>query len=150
MNQKKIKGRHFIYEYQKIKYMKKILIVEDEEFLVTAMKDNLEAEGCTVDTAQNGEEAIERIKKERPNLILLDLLMPKRDGFYVLEEVKKNPKWKLIPIIVLSNLGGDAEIKRALEMGADDYFVKSQHPIEEVIEKVKECLEGKKSVKPIN
>lgn len=112
-----------------------------------ALKDNLEAEGCTVDTAMNGEEAMGRIKKERPNLILLDLLMPKRDGFYVLEEVKKNPEWKLIPVIVLSNLGGDVEIKRALEMGANDYFVKSQHPIEEVIAKIKEYLEGKSAVK---
>lgn len=127
--------------------MNKILIVEDEEFLVQALKDNLEAGRCAVDTAVNGEEAIERIKKQKPNLILLDLLMPKRDGFYVLEEVKKNPEWKLIPVIVLSNLGGDAEIKRALELGADDYFVKSQHPIEEVIEKVKEYLEGRGKTK---
>lgn len=100
-----------------------------------------------MDIAVNGDEVIERIKKERPNLILLDLLIPKRDGFYVLEEVRKNPEWKLIPVIVLSNLGGDAEIKRVLEMGADDYFVKSQHPIEEVIEKVKEYLEGKSKTK---
>lgn len=122
--------------------MSHILIVEDEEFLAQALKDNLEAEGYAVVVARNGDEAIEQIKKERPNLVLLDLLMPRRDGFYVLEEVKKNPEWKLIPIIVLSNLGGDAEIKKALEMGAVDYFVKSQHPIEEVVEKAKEYLEG--------
>ena len=127
--------------------MNHILIVEDEEFLIRALKDNLESEGCTVDTAANGDEAIVTIRKKKPDLVLLDLLMPKRDGFYVLEEVKKNPDWKLIPIIVLSNLGGDAEIKRALEMGASDYFVKSQHPIEEVIEKVKEYLEGGKQAK---
>ncbi|MFA6338626.1 MAG: response regulator [Candidatus Paceibacterota bacterium] len=122
--------------------MNRVLITEDEEFLVRALKDNLESEGCVIDVALNGEEAIEQIRKQRPNLILLDLLMPKRDGFYVLGEVRKNPEWKLIPIIVLSNLGGDAEIKKALDMGADDYFVKSQHPIEEVIEKVKDYLEG--------
>ena len=127
--------------------MKNILITEDEEFLIRALKDNLEAEGCSVATAANGDEAMEAIRKKKPDLILLDLLMPKRDGFYVIEEVKKNPEWKLIPIIVLSNLGGDAEIKRALQLGADDFFVKSQHPIDEVIEKVKEYLEGKKSVK---
>ena len=127
--------------------MNKVLIVEDEEFLLRAVKDNLEAEHCTVDTAKDGDEAIKLIQTNRPDLILLDLLMPKRDGFYVLEEVKKNPEWKLIPIIVLSNLGGDAEIKKALEMGADDYFVKSQHPIEEVIEKVKEYLGGQKTTK---
>ncbi len=127
--------------------MKNILVAEDEEFLIRALKDNLEAEGCTVDTAANGEEAIEHLRSHRPDIILLDLLMPKRDGFSVLEEVKKSSEWKLIPVIVLSNLGGDAEIKRALELGADDYFVKSQHPVEEVIEKVKEYLEGKKQSK---
>ena len=124
--------------------MNRVLIVEDEEFLLRAVKDNLESEGYAVTTAADGEEAMERIRKERPDLILLDLLMPKRDGFYVLEEVKKNPEWKLIPIIVLSNLGGDVEIKKALDMGADDYFVKSQHPIEEVIAKVKEYLSGQR------
>jgi len=127
--------------------MKHILIVEDEEFLIRALKDNLELEGYTVDVAMNGEEAIKQIQKSQPKLILLDILMPKQDGFYVLEQVKKNPQWKLIPIIVLSNLGGDDDIKKALEMGADDYFVKSQHPIEEVLEKVKAYLEGRKSVK---
>lgn len=127
--------------------MNKILIVEDEEFLVRALKDNLESEGYAVDTAANGEEAMERIRKNRPNLILLDILMPRSDGFYVLEEVKKSSEWKLIPVIILSNLGGDTEIKRSLELGADDYFVKSQHPIEEVIERVKEYLEGKRVMK---
>lgn len=123
--------------------MHQVLIVEDEEFLVRALKDNLEVEGCTIDMAMNGEEAIEKIKKQRPDLVLLDLLMPKKDGFYVLEELKKNSDWTMIPVIVLSNLGGDADIKRALQMGANDYFVKSQHPIEEVIEKIKTHIEGK-------
>jgi len=127
--------------------MNNILIVEDEDFLIRALEDNLTAEGYTVDIAKNGEEALEKIGKKKPNLVLLDLLMPKKDGFYVLEEVKKNPEWKLIPVIVLSNLGGDADIKRALEMGADDYFVKSQHPIQEVMEKVKDYLEGRKAAK---
>jgi len=127
--------------------MNHVLIAEDEEFLVRALKDNLETEGYTVDTASNGEEAIESIKKNRPDIILLDLLMPKKDGFYVLQEVTKNPEWKLIPIIVLSNLGGDEEIKKALLMGADDYFVKSQHPIEEVVERVKKYLGGEKAAK---
>src|SRR3989338_10751075 len=127
--------------------MNRILIVEDEEFLLRAVKDNLESEGYAVTTATDGEDAMERIRKERPDLILLDLLMPKRDGFFVLQEVKKNPEWKLIPIIALSNLGGDAEIKKALSMGADDYFVKSQHPIEEMIYKVKDYLEGRKAAK---
>ena len=127
--------------------MNYVLIVEDEDFLIRALEDNLVAEGCTVDIAKNGEEAIEKIGKKKPNLVLLDLLMPQKDGFYVLEEIKKNPEWKLIPVIVLSNLGEDTSIKRALEMGADDYFVKTQHPIGEVIEKVKDYLEGRKTAK---
>ena len=120
--------------------MNNILIAEDEKFLVRALKDNLEAEGYAVDTAMNGEEALERIRSRCPDLILLDLLMPKQDGFFVIEGVRSNPKWEKIPIIVLSNLGSDSEIKRALELGANDYFVKSQHPIEEVIQKIKEYL----------
>jgi DNA-binding response OmpR family regulator len=127
--------------------MNRILIVEDEEFLVRTLQDNLSFDGLVVDVAGNGEEAVNKIEKNKPNLILLDLLLPKQDGFYVLEEVKKNPEWKLIPVIVLSNLGGDNEIKKALNMGADDYFVKLQHPIQEVVEKVKDYLEGRKSVK---
>jgi len=129
--------------------MNRVLIVEDEEFLSRAVKDNLEAEKYIVNTAKDGGAAIKSIQKNRPDIILLDLLMPKHDGFYVLEDVKKNPEWKLIPIIVLSNLGGDADIKKALEMGANDYFVKSQHPIEEVIEKVKDYLEGGKTAKSL-
>jgi two-component system alkaline phosphatase synthesis response regulator PhoP len=127
--------------------MNNVLIVEDEDFLIRALKDNLTAEGYKVDIAKDGEEAIEKIEKKKPNLILLDILMPKKDGFYVLKEIKKNAEWKLIPVIVLSNLGEDTSIKRALEMGADDYFVKSQHPIQEIIEKVKDYLEGGKSAK---
>lgn len=127
--------------------MNNVLIVEDEDSLIRALEDNLIAEGCTVDIARNGEEAIEKIGKKKPNLVLLDILMPKRDGFYVLEEIKKNPEWKLIPVIVLSNLGEDTVIKKALEMGADDYFVKSQHPIQEILEKVKDYLEGRKAAK---
>ncbi len=127
--------------------MNHILIIEDEEFLIRALEDNLTAEGYTVDIAKDGEEATGKIEKKKPNLILLDIVMPKKDGFYVLEEIKKNPEWKLIPVIVLTNLGEDIAIKRAFDMGADDYFVKSQHPIQEVIERVKDYLEGGKAAK---
>lgn len=127
--------------------MNRILIIEDEDFLIRTLKDNLTAERYTVDSARNGEEAIGKIGKKKPDIVLLDLLMPKMDGFFVLEKIKNNPEWKLIPVIVLSNLGDDMTIKRALEMGADDYFVKSQHPIQEVVEKVKDYLEGRKAAK---
>lgn len=125
--------------------MNRILIVEDEEFLARALKDNLETEGYGIDVAADSDAAMEKIGKSPPDLILLDLLMPKQSGFSVLEKVKKSEEWKLIPVIVLSNLGGDADIKRAMELGANDYFVKSQHPIEEVVEEIKKYLGGAKA-----
>lgn len=124
--------------------MGKILIVEDEEFLLQALMDALTLEGFEVDLASDGVQAIEQIRKDIPALILLDILMPKKDGFAVLEEVRKNPEWRLIPVIILSNLEEDQEIKKALKLGADDYFVKSQHPIQEIVEKVKNYMKEKK------
>jgi DNA-binding response OmpR family regulator len=115
--------------------MKKILIAEDEEVLSNVLKDRFEVEDWKVTVVGNGEEAIEAIKKNSYNLVLLDLLMPKKDGFQVLEEIKGDPELKKIPIIVLSNLGGDDDIKKALELGANDYFVKTQHPMSEIVEK---------------
>jgi CheY-like chemotaxis protein len=126
-----------------------ILIVDDEKFLVWALKDNLADEGYEIDVATNGDEAMEHVRAHRPDLIFLDLLMPKRDGFYVLEEIKKDPKWRTIPVIVLTNLGGDLETARALALGADDYLVKSKCPIEEVIEKVKKYIGTTKTEKII-
>jgi DNA-binding response OmpR family regulator len=130
--------------------MYNVLIVEDENFLIRALEDNLICEGYAVDIAKNGEEAVKKIKEKKPDIILLDLLMPKKDGFYALGEIKKNPQWKLIPIIVLSNLGEEIAIKRAMDMGADDYLVKSQHPIDEVIRKVKDYLERRNVVESKN
>ena len=130
--------------------MNHILIVEDEEFLVRALKDNLTSEGYTVSTASDGEEVFDVLKEKKPDLILLDLLLPKKNGFDVLKDMRSDPELKLIPVIILSNLGEDTEIKRGLELGASDYFVKSQHPIQEVIEKAKEYLQGGKGASKIH
>ncbi|MBI5401153.1 MAG: response regulator [Candidatus Yonathbacteria bacterium] len=122
--------------------MNHILIVEDEDFLVRALKDNLVSDGHSVSVAMDGEAVFDELKKKKPSLILLDLLLPKKNGFDVLKDIRSNPEWSLIPVVILSNLGEDSEIKRALELGANDYFVKSQHPIQEVMEKVREYLQG--------
>jgi two-component system alkaline phosphatase synthesis response regulator PhoP len=127
--------------------MNHVLVVEDEDFLVRALKDNLVSEGHSVSIAMDGEAVFDEMKKKKPNLILLDLLLPKKNGFDVLKEIRQSPEWQLIPVVILSNLGEDSEIKRALELGANDYFVKSQHPIQEVMEKVREYLQGKGSTK---
>ncbi len=121
--------------------MRKLLICEDEPGLLEVLKNRFEEEGWDVTTALDGELALAAITKERFDLVLLDLLMPKKTGFEVLQEVKSNPIYKDLPIIVLSSLGMDEDIKKALALGASDYYVKSQHPIGEILEKAK-AFEG--------
>ena len=127
--------------------MKKILIAEDEETLLNVLKDRFEGEGWTVATAKDGVEAMEQIEKASKrtmfDLVLLDLLMPKKDGFEVLEEIRDNQELRDLPVIVLSNLGGDEDIKKALALGANDYYVKTQHPMSEIVEKAKKYETGK-------
>lgn len=122
--------------------MKKILIAEDESVLLNVLKDRFETEGWKVSTAKDGEETIGAVNKTQPDVVLLDLLMPKKDGFEVLKEIRSNPEFKNLSIIVLSNLGSDEDIKRALALGANDYFVKTQHPMSEIVEKVKKYEAG--------
>jgi len=121
----------------------KIVIVEDEEALLKALQEKFIRNGLEPHIARDGVEAIEVIKKTLPDIIALDLLIPKKNGFKVLEEIKANPNLKDIPVIVLSNLGQDEDIKQAFKLGAEDYLVKSQHPINEIVEKFKTRLLNK-------
>ena len=122
-----------------------ILIAEDETILSKTLKDEFELAGFRVILAFNGNETLEQMKSKtaKPDLVLLDLMMPTLNGFRVLEEIQKDRVHNLknIPVVVLSNLGQDAEIKEALKLGVADYFIKSKHPISDVVEKVKELLE---------
>ena len=118
----------------------KILIVEDEEVLSKVLQEKLEKDGDEVALAADGEEAVTRAKSFSPDVIVLDLLLPKRSGFEVLQILKADQVLKAIPVIVVSNLGEDSDIKRALSLGAADYYVKSEHPINEIIEKIKNIL----------
>ena len=104
--------------------MNKILIVEDRGYLIKIIRDGLDIEDYVIDVAKNSEEAIEKIKINKPDLILLDLLMTERGSFYILEAVKSSSEWKSIPIIVFGE--EDELIKKALEAGADDYFVEKK------------------------
>lgn len=116
--------------------MNKILIVEDEEALSRVMAEKLKNGGYETEIAKDGAEALPMAKKFQPDLILLDLLLPQKNGFEVLRDLKKEGSLKDVPVIVLSNLDQDEDIKKAMAGGAVDYFVKSQHPINEIIEKV--------------
>lgn len=126
--------------YAKIKKHMKVAIIEDEEILLKVLKEKFEKSGFQVVAAVDGEEAMVVIKKTKPDVVLLDLILPKKDGYAVLEDLRADSELSMIPVIVLSNLGQDEEIKRALQLGAVDYLVKTQHPINEVVEKVQERL----------
>ncbi len=115
---------------------KKVLIIEDDLPTLEAVAFKLAQKGIVTDTALNGEEATERLKREKYDLILLDLLLPKKSGFEVLKELKTNGKSKGVKAIILSNLGQEENIKKAMEMGADGYFVKTNVNINELAEKI--------------
>jgi len=116
----------------------KLFIVEDEEILIKVLREKFEEEKFTVKLAIEGGSAVSLIKNFKPDLILLDIILPKKDGLQILKELKSDPELSSIPVIVLSNLGEDDKIKTALKLGAVDYLVKTQHPINEIVEKVKE------------
>ena len=120
--------------------MKKILFIEDESALQKAFGDILKQEGYEMINALNGEEGLKLVKTEKPDLILLDLILPKLHGFEVLEKLKADEETKDIPVIILTNLEGTDEIQKALELGATTYLVKASYTLEEVIEKVKKAL----------
>jgi len=120
--------------------MKKILFVEDEEALQRAMGDMLESGGYTVLKALDGEAGLAMAKKEIPDLILLDLVLPKKNGFEFLEEIKKDASAKNIPVIVLTNLECSAEVERALSLGATTYLVKANYKLDELLAKIELVL----------
>ena len=117
-----------------------LLVVEDEEVLLRAMYISLHNEGYTVATATDGDVALSMVERIKPNLILLDLIMPKVDGFDFLKRKKAIPKLKDIPIIVLSNLGDEADISKAKALGAIDYFVKANTDLASLAKKIKVTL----------
>jgi DNA-binding response OmpR family regulator len=124
--------------------MKNLLIAEDEIILSSVLKDRFEEDGWSVTVTADGEATITAIKGGKFDLVLLDLIMPKKDGFEVLKEIRSESDFKDLPILVLSNLGSDEDIKKALGLGATDYFVKTQHPIGEILEKARAYETGKK------
>lgn len=118
----------------------KVLIVEDEKALSDVLKEEFRNGGFSVKVAGDGEEALKLAKSFKPAVALLDLILPKKGGLDVLKELKADASTKSIPVIVLSNLAEDESIKKALSLGAEDYFVKTQHSTYEVIEKVQKYI----------
>lgn len=120
--------------------VKKILLAEDDEFLSSLIKNRLERDRFEVKVAKDGDEILEILKTYQPDLILLDIILPKKLGFEVLEEIQANSKLKRAPVMVLSNLGQDSDIQRAKELGAVDYFIKAKVIIDDLIKRIQSFL----------
>ncbi len=123
----------------------RILAVEDEEILLTALSEELKQEGFDVIGAKDGIEGVEKAGSEKPDLILMDLVMPRLDGIGALKQIKENPATKDIPVVILTNLSDYDKVSDALSLGAMDYLVKANYRLEELINKIKTVLERKQT-----
>jgi len=120
--------------------MQKILLIEDEEILINLLQRKLEGDGYEVVVAKNGQEGLKAMREAEPDLILLDIIMPKMNGLEVMEEMQKDKELRRIPVIVISNSGQPLELDRAQKLGAKDWLVKTEFDPREVVEKVKKQL----------
>src|SRR3989338_7408168 len=121
--------------------MKKILFIEDEAVIHKTLSDVLEKDNFQVLSALDGEIGLRLAKEKNPDLILLDLVLPKMDGFEVLKNLKADPATKAIPVIVLTNLEQMEDIQKAIDLGARTYLVKSNYDLQEVVDMVKKATE---------
>lgn len=120
--------------------MANVLIVEDDKFLSKIYSTKLKKEGIDADFALDGEAGIKKMRESIPHLVLLDLIMPKMDGFAVLREMQGDDALKKIPVVVLSNLGQESDIEKAKEFGVKDFIVKADASIQEVVETIQKYL----------
>lgn len=120
--------------------MAKILLIEDDSLIVKIYTTRLKADGYEVISAEDGEKGIEVARQENPDLVLLDVMMPKVDGFTVLETLRSDEQFKMKPIIMYSNLAQEAETKRALELGATEFITKANISPTELVNKIKSFI----------
>jgi len=126
--------------YNLIKDMEKILLIEDEELIIRLLNKKLTAMGYEVSLAMDGREGLEKIKQVVPDLILLDIVMPRMGGLEVMAEMKKDEKIANIPVIIISNSGQPLELEKAKELGAVDWLVKTEFDPKEVTEKIQKYI----------
>lgn len=119
---------------------KKILLVEDDPFLVRAYQVKLEGEGYRLEVARDATEGVAKAKAEKPDLVLLDIMLPHGSGFEVLAEIKKEDTLKDIPVVILSNLGQQQDIDKGLSLGAATYLIKTDVKLEDVVNTIKKYI----------
>jgi CheY-like chemotaxis protein len=119
-----------------------IFMAEDDPLMIRMYERVFKASGYALEMAYDGEEAISKLEKmgTAPTIVLLDVMMPKKNGFDVLREIKQNEKLKNVPVVMLTNLAGEADAEKALSLGAVLYLVKSQYDPKQIVEKVKEIM----------
>lgn len=122
----------------------RILLIEDDPFLLNMYATKFELENFKVTVADDGEKGLRAVEKEIPDIILLDIMLPKMNGFEVLKQLKASKDFRDIPVILLTNLSQKNEIEQGLSMGANDYLIKAHFMPSEVVEKIKEILKKKK------
>lgn len=125
--------------------MKKILFVEDEIRFQKMIEDLFRVEGFELLSAYDGESGLRMAREKNPDLILLDLILPKRNGFEVLEELKNDQQLSKIPVIILTNLEGVRDVERAFSLGARTYLVKANYSVSDILEKIKEVFKENES-----
>jgi len=125
---------------------KKILLIEDDPFLSSLLGNRLKREGFDLVSVKSGAEAIKELKApsagsgQAPDLILLDIILPGKSGFEVLEDMKSDPQLPKVPVVIISNLGQDADIEKGKELGAAEYIVKAKVSIDDLVAKIKGYL----------
>jgi DNA-binding response OmpR family regulator len=117
-----------------------ILLVEDDTFISGMYQTKLSTLGYTVRVAMDGEEGWNELQKESPDLVLLDIVLPKKDGFEILGDIRGSEKLKNLPVILLTNLGQKPDVQKGLDLGADDYIIKAHFTPSEVVEKIERML----------
>ncbi|MEK7542116.1 MAG: response regulator [Patescibacteria group bacterium] len=117
--------------------MKKVLIVEDEQLIGDLLQKKLRGDGYYAFVAKDGEAALKQMREEQPDLVLLDIVLPRLNGFEVLSEIRKDEELRKIPVIIISNSGQPTEIEKAKEAGVRDWLIKTEFDPQEVLEKVR-------------
>jgi CheY-like chemotaxis protein len=117
-----------------------ILITEDDVMLRDMYKMRLEAEGFKIDTANNGLEALKKIKAQKPDLVLMDIMMPVMDGLTALKKIKSDPEMKNVPVVIMTVLIQEEKRKQGVELGAEDYLIKSETMPQDIVTKIKSII----------
>lgn len=121
--------------------MKSILLVEDDPFLIDIYTTKLKGAGFSVEVATDGEEGLRKAREKPPSLIVLDIVLSQIDGWEILKQIQADKKLKVIPVVILSNLGQKNEVEKGMKLGAAKYLIKAHYTPSEVVEEIKNVLE---------